>query len=789
MYLNITASKDTYIHNKILANKYRTSDSNVGVAGTLDLFKLYGESSLPGVEAVTQSEIVSVSFPDHEDSNLDGKHFILYDEDDTKYYVWFNVTGADEASVDPAVPEATAIQVTIPKNSAKISIAAAATLALDAFPKFSINDQETGEIEITVVAEAPVLNAANGDIADDSFEITVTQQGMRPGTFNLDLDSDGTPDTAIELSRILISFDLDNLSEYATLDTTDDDFKATLRLFDILDGQMAPTNFNVEIFPLAKTFTEGIGRDTGAFNDLDICNFVTSSYSSTPVPWGDVGANAKGNVGTPDIDVYASMSDGAGGFDQLYVTKEFIEGTESFTFDVTDIIKAMINGDIANHGFRISFSELEEQDGKTYFLKRFASRHVLNQYLKPRLSISWNDSFRDNSKNTIFDASSTLIFQNTVRGTTGFATGYEHTVDGTDECLSLTVSTGSYSQTFAAERAKAYGTLEKEIDGIYAASFTIGTLDDGTSRVVSEQEEIIRVELVDHNEDSENLIGHYFSISNNESPSATYDFWFGLDGDDAPAAAISNPTQITITSGDTATAIAEVAATIISTADGMSASVYSLGVVHATIETPGSPTDLATAGTMEDDNFDISRYQEGNSITLQDHIVASGSISLSTTWSGNSSPDGTGTEITLLTGSLDVKAASRSAFNATRRNLVFTLLNAKQSYKVSEKAKLRVFSRDLSLELPSAKIALEIESVIFDKMYYRIRDVVSGDLIIPFEQDNNGTRLSTDSAGMYFELDMTSLFPGRSYTVDLLVIADGNESVFECKNTRFKVDK
>ena len=786
MYLNITASKDTYIHNKILANRYRTSDSNVGVAGTLDLFKLYGESSLPGIEAATQSEIVSVSFPDHEDSNLDGKYFILYDEDDTKYYVWFNVTGADEASTDPVVADSTAIPVSIPDGSSKIAIAAAVTLAFDAFPKFSVNDNLTGEIEITVVAKAPVLNAANGDISSEAFELTVTQQGMKPGTFNLDIDADGTPDTAIELSRVLLNFDLSELGDFSTLDVTDTDFKATLRLFDILDGQMAPTNFNVELFPMAKTFTEGIGRDTGAFNDLDICNFVTSSYSSTPVLWGTPGANKKGIVGDgeTDNDVFASGSEG----EQYYVSKEFVEGTEPFTFDVTNIVKAMAVGDITNHGFRISFSELEEQDGKTYFLKRFASRHVLNQYLKPRLCISWNDSYRDNSKNAIFDTSTTLTFQNTVRGTTEFATDYEYTVDGTSDSLALTISTGSYSQTFAASHATAYGTLEKEIDGMYGTSFTINTLDDGEDRTVSSQEEIIRIELVDHNEDSENLIGYYFTISDNEAVPSTYDFWFGLDGDDAPAGAVNNPTQITIAASDASTSIATTTAGIINAINGMSATVYSLGVVHVTLDTPGLPASLASTGTVDDDDFDVVRYQEGNNITLQEHIIASGSISFDTTWSGNSSSDGTGTEVTLLTGSLDINTASRSAFNATRRNLVFSLLNAKQSYKTSEKAKMRVFSRDLNQELPSAKVALEIESAIFDQAYYRIRDVVSGDLIIPFEQDNNGTRLSTDSAGMYFELNMSSLFPGRSYTVDLLVITDGNESVFECKNTRFRVD-
>lgn len=45
MFYILTASADTYITNKILSNKFRATDSNVGQAGTLDLFKLYDESS------------------------------------------------------------------------------------------------------------------------------------------------------------------------------------------------------------------------------------------------------------------------------------------------------------------------------------------------------------------------------------------------------------------------------------------------------------------------------------------------------------------------------------------------------------------------------------------------------------------------------------------------------------------------------------------------------------------------------------------------------------------------
>jgi hypothetical protein len=43
----LSASKDCYITNKIINNRFRATDANVGQAGTLDLFKLYNESSLP----------------------------------------------------------------------------------------------------------------------------------------------------------------------------------------------------------------------------------------------------------------------------------------------------------------------------------------------------------------------------------------------------------------------------------------------------------------------------------------------------------------------------------------------------------------------------------------------------------------------------------------------------------------------------------------------------------------------------------------------------------------------
>jgi len=45
MFYILTASADTYITNKVIDNKFKATDANVGRAGTLDLFKLWDESS------------------------------------------------------------------------------------------------------------------------------------------------------------------------------------------------------------------------------------------------------------------------------------------------------------------------------------------------------------------------------------------------------------------------------------------------------------------------------------------------------------------------------------------------------------------------------------------------------------------------------------------------------------------------------------------------------------------------------------------------------------------------
>ena len=62
MYRIYSASKDTYITDKIVNKTFRVTDANVGQAGTLDLFKLYNETTITGSTHQTELSRILLKF-------------------------------------------------------------------------------------------------------------------------------------------------------------------------------------------------------------------------------------------------------------------------------------------------------------------------------------------------------------------------------------------------------------------------------------------------------------------------------------------------------------------------------------------------------------------------------------------------------------------------------------------------------------------------------------------------------------------------------------------------------
>ena len=338
MYLALSASKDTYITNKIVGSSFRATDANLGQAGTLDIFKLYDENTIAG-------------------------------------------------EVNP-----------------------------------------------------------------------------------------------IELSRILIKFDYSTLTNLMSskLDINSNTFKCNLVLSDVYGGQPTPTNFKLIVFPLSRSFDEGVGRDVAGFRDIDVCNFLTASVSNGTVEkWYVTGANRQGLLGSSDIDIISSgnLNDG-NGIVNLWREQLFTTGEEDLNVDITKIVSGTLAGIIPDYGFRISFSGSMETDEFTRFVKRFTSRNATNVGKRPKIVVTYNDLIRDNHENFFFNEQGNLFLSNNVRGIPrNILSGSALTEVKGENCMILKLTTGSYTKQANVSQYK-YGT--NYVTGVYYTSLILNSYENNT---------------------------------------------------------------------------------------------------------------------------------------------------------------------------------------------------------------------------------------------------------------------------------------------------------------------
>ena len=292
----------------------------------------------------------------------------------------------------------------------------------------------------------------------------------------------GSIDNPVELSRALVKFDLSPLSSMITngdIDINHSSFSATLVLSDVYGGQTTPNNFKLIAFPLAQQFQEGIGRDIVTYQDLGASNFVTASYINGEYKsWNTQGAMKSGSLGTSNIDVIVSGSlAGPSGTQNLNLSSEqyFDTGKEDFSVNITNAISGTISGQISDHGFLIAYSGSYEQDQKTYFVKRFASKNSSREDKRPKIVIKFNDSLQDNHDNFIFDVTGSIFLNNYHRGSlANILSGAAATEITGHNCLKVRLSSGSFSKIFTGSQ---YSVGEVFKTGVYSASFAISQYD------------------------------------------------------------------------------------------------------------------------------------------------------------------------------------------------------------------------------------------------------------------------------------------------------------------------
>lgn len=270
----------------------------------------------------------------------------------------------------------------------------------------------------------------------------------------------GSVYTNTELSRGLLHFDLSSLIDLyddSKIDPTHSSFFAKLVLYDVYGGQPTPKNYTLAVCALSKSFDEGHGKDVVYYSDSDSANYITSSYGQA---WSSQGCELSSSVVTDQCDYYNGS---------YRTTQYFSTGEEDLNIDVTTFVSGVITRTIPNSGLRVSFSDAEEANLRTYFVKRFGSRQAYDESKRPKLIVGFDDSYRDTSTDMTYDESARLVFYNYRNSELSNLYTVSGSVTGSNSLIlkmNLPISGGTYNFIFTGSQLY-HGV--NSVTGIYYA--------------------------------------------------------------------------------------------------------------------------------------------------------------------------------------------------------------------------------------------------------------------------------------------------------------------------------
>lgn len=199
---------------------------------------------------------------------------------------------------------------------------------------------------------------------------------------------------------------------------------------------------------------------------------------------------------------------------------------------------------------------------------------------------------------------------------------------------------------------------------------------------------------------------------------------------------------------------------------------------------PFLASQLAFGNSFQTGIYSASVLLASTHPDLKPQWQASGSVSFIPVWG---SLDGT---VPYLTGSV-IKAYPpvRGPQSQVVTNLTITIIGLSDEYDNNTQRVLRVNIWDFTQPylLNASRLPVELPGIIIRDVHYQIRDNDNGAIAVPFDLVHNSTRLSNDSQNMFFTLDTSNLTPGHAYVIDIMVVTDGAKQLYRSASSPFRV--
>jgi len=119
------------------------------------------------------------------------------------------------------------------------------------------------------------------------------------------------------------------------------------------------------------------------------------------------------------------------------------------------------------------------------------------------------------------------------------------------------------------------------------------------------------------------------------------------------------------------------------------------------------------------------------------------------------------------------------------QNYGINITNLEENYPNNQSTTLQVFVYDFDPTLKSFYLPYKAQPKVFPKMYWRLIDPFTKEVLIPF--DDVGTKLSADGGGMYFTLYMQDLPINKPLEIQFLIKENNETYLIENQGFKFKV--
>lgn len=185
--------------------------------------------------------------------------------------------------------------------------------------------------------------------------------------------------------------------------------------------------------------------------------------------------------------------------------------------------------------------------------------------------------------------------------------------------------------------------------------------------------------------------------------------------------------------------------------------------------------------------YSASIYLSSSNSTVAAALLASGSkLKFTPIWGtlNGATAFFTGSNVTVV-------PPNRTSRSLSPTKFVVTAPNVNSSYRESESPVIRVNIFDHTAPLVTvAKYPVEspgsLQGIASDA-YYRIRNVVTDYIVVPFDTSKGSTKLSSDSSGLFFQMDITNLEINSSYVIDVLLLVGGQLQQYSSVSPVFKI--